>query len=81
MQLMINPELIVLEAIKHSENSILKNYVPTVIDWCGFVVVEEDMGNLTLLDFYDSPLRQRIFLAQQLLKLAIAFSYGLNGFR
>lgn len=81
MQLMINPELIVLEAIKHSENAILKNYVPTVIDWCGFVVVEEDMGNLTLLDFYDSPLRQRIFLAQQLLKLAIAFSYGLNGFR
>lgn len=81
MQLSINPELIVLDAIKHSENAILQNSVPHVIDWCGFVVLEEDTGNLTLLDFYDHSLRQRIFLAQQLLNIAIAFSYGLNGFR
>lgn len=81
MQLMVNPELIVLKAIKHSDNVLLKNSVPNVIDWCGFVVLEEDTGDSTLLDFYDHPLRQRIFLAKQLLQIAMAFSYGLNGFR
>lgn len=81
MQLSINPEWIVLNAIQNSKNTILKNSVPTVIDWCGFVILEEDTGESTLLDFYDYPLRQRIFLAQQLLNIAIAFSHGLNGFR
>lgn len=81
MQLLINPELIVLKAIQNSENANLKNAVPNVIDWCGFVILEEDTGDSTLLDFYDYPLRQRIFLAQQLLKIAIAFSHGLNDFR
>lgn len=81
MQLTVNPELIVLKAIQKSENAILKNSVPNVIDWCGFVILEENMGDSTLLDFYNSPLRHRIYLAQQLLKIAIAFSYGLNGFR
>lgn len=81
MQLSINPELIVLKAIQNSENAVLINSVPNVIDWCGFVILEEDTGDSTLLDFYDHPLRQRIFLAQQLLKIAIAFSHGLNGFR
>lgn len=81
MHLSINPELIVLKAIQNSENTRLKESVPRVIDWCGFVIVEEDAGDSTLLDFYDAPFRQRIFLAQQLLQMAIAFAHGLNGFR
>lgn len=81
MQLSINPELIILKAIQNSENAILKSSIPNVIDWCGFVILEEDTGDSTLLDFYDYPFRQRIFLAQQLLELAIAFAHGLNGFR
>lgn len=81
MQLSINPELIALNAIQNSQNAILKSGVPNVIDFCGFVILEEDMGDSTLLDFYENPFRQRIFLAQQLLKMAIAFAHGLGGFR
>lgn len=81
MQLSINPELIVLNAIQNSQNAFLKSSAPRVLAWCGFVILEEDTGNSMLLDFYDYPLRQRIFLAQQLLEIAIAFAHGLNGFR
>lgn len=81
MQLSINPELIILKAIQKSENAFLKNSIPNVIDWCGFVILEEDTGDSTLLDLYDYPFRQRIYLAQQLLKIAIAFAHGFNGFR
>lgn len=81
MQLWANPELVILKAIHSSNNSVLKNAVPEVIDWCGFVILEQDTGPDTLADFYDSPLSHRIYLARQLLEIAIAFSHGLNGFR
>lgn len=81
LQLWANPELVILKAIQSSGNSILKDAVPDVIDWCGFVILEQDAGQDTLIDFYDNPLFHRIYLARQLLEIAIAFSYGLNGFR
>lgn len=81
MQLWLNPELVVLRAIQNSENVVLKNSVPNVIDWCGFVLLETDTGSDNLIAFYDEPLIKRINLAQQLLEMAIAFSIGINGFR
>lgn len=81
MQLWINPELVILKAIQNSKYLELKYAVPKVIAWCGFAILEEDTGSTTLVGFYDNPFKQRIYLAQQLLKIAIAFSYGLNGFR
>lgn len=81
MQLWLNPELVILRAIQKSENDVLKNAVPKVIDWCGFVLLEEDTGSDNLIAFYDEPLIKRINLAHQLIEVAIAFSIGINGFR
>lgn len=76
-----NPELIIIKAIKNSNNLVLKNAIPMVFDYCGFVLIEEDTGTNTLINYYNHPLKQRIFLAQQLLKIATCFSYGIDGFR
>lgn len=45
MQLWMNPELVILRAIQNSKNLALKNAVPEIIDWCGFVILEEDKGS------------------------------------
>lgn len=83
IQLWLNPELVIIKAIQahKSTNSVLKNAVPDVIDWCGFVLLETDNGSENLIDFYDEPFLKRIHLAQQLIEIAIAFSIGINGFR
>lgn len=81
IQLWINPELVILKAIQSSDNLALKNAVPRLVDWCGFAFVVEDTGRTTLLDFYENSFRERIYLAKQLLEIAIAFSYGIDGFR
>lgn len=83
IQLWLNPELVIIKAIQahRSTNEVLKNAVPDVIDWCGFVLLETDNGSENLIDFYDEPFLKRIHLAKQLIEIAIAFSTGINGFR
>lgn len=83
IQLFVNPELVVLKAIKnmstnHQNN--LHQFIPSVIDWCGFVIVEEYSG-ISLYEFYKHSFRDRLYIAQQILEAAVAFSYGINNFR
>lgn len=79
--LIYNPELIIIKTIQNSNNLVLKNAIPNAIDYCGFVMIEEDTGLTNLIDYYNHPFMGRIFLAEQLLKTATFFSYGIDGFR
>lgn len=78
MQLLVNPELVALQTFHNSMQ--LKRFVPKVLDWCGFVIIEEFAGT-ALYEYYDHPLKVRIALAKQLLEAAVSFSHGINGFR
>lgn len=78
MHVLVNPELIVLQAFQQSKQ--LQRFVPKVLSWCGFIIAEEYAGK-SLYEFYDYSMKIRIFLAKQLLEAAIAFSHGINGFR
>lgn len=78
IQLLVNPELVILEKIQKTNE--LKHFVPKILDWCGFVIIEEFTGN-ALYEFYNHPMKVRILLAKQLLEASIAFSHGINGFR
>lgn len=62
MQLWLNPELVILRAIQKSENDVLKNAVPKVIDWCGFVLLETDTGSDNLITYYYEPLWKRYLI-------------------
>lgn len=79
--LLHNPEIIILKAIQNSNNLFLKNAVPELMGHCGFVIVEEDRGHNTLNNYYYHPFKERIILALELIKTAIVFSYGIDGFR
>lgn len=79
--LLHNPEIIILKAIQNSNNLFLKSAVPEIVSYCGFVIVEEDRGQNTLIEFFNRPLNERLRLALELLKTAVVFSYGIDGFR
>lgn len=81
LQLMTNPELVVLKAVERfSADNNLSRFTPSVIDWCGFLIIEKNAG-YALYEFYGHSFHDRIKLAQQILEAAIAFSHGINGFR
>lgn len=78
IQVLVNPELVAMRTFQNTKT--LRRFVPKVVDWCGFAIIEEYKGN-SLYDYYDRPLKARIHFARQLLEAAIAFSYGVDGFR
>lgn len=78
IQILVNPELVAMQTFQKIRT--LRRFVPNVVDWCGFTIIEEYKGE-SLYNYYNRPLRTRIYFARQLMDAAIAFSYGVDGFR
>lgn len=78
IQILVNPELVAMQTFQKTKT--LRRFVPKVLDWCGFTIIEEYKGK-SLYDYYNRPLKTRIYFARQLMDAAIAFSYGVDGFR
>ncbi|KAJ6646815.1 Divergent protein kinase domain 2A [Pseudolycoriella hygida] len=54
--------------------------VPELYSSCGFVTLQSNSGQ-TLSSFYDQSFAVRLLIAKNLLKAALEFSYGVEGFR
>lgn len=78
IQVLINPELVAMRTFQKTKT--LRQFVPRIIDWCGFTIIEEYKGK-SLYDYYNRPLKTRIYFARQLIEAAVAFSRGVDGFR
>lgn len=81
IHLLLNPELVLLKTL-HSRwaGGRFAHTVPTLYEWCGFVLTESNAG-IPLYEYYANSFRDRIFLAKQLLEAAIEFTHGVNGLR
>lgn len=76
-----NPEIVLLKTLNGPDaNERFSKIIPKLYASCGFVYIESFMGT-SLYEFYENPFYDRIYLASQLFRAALEFSYGINGFR
>lgn len=71
----LNVEPLIVETLSNRNFS-----VPKLHNSCGFVTLQSNNG-LPLYSFYDKSFAVRLLIAKNLLRAALQFSYGVEGFR